>query len=166
MSAVPDDIKYRVSQALKRLRMAKPEFRNYTAFAKASGIHRPTIENTEKGITSPGIDVIEKWVRACGSTLTALFAEVENVERAGIRIIAGEEHYYRLLTNILEMGHPTYVGGIKANLNAHEIASRTVTQEPADSPAATPAPRPRKADRGNIARKVRKKQRVGQRSDW
>jgi transcriptional regulator with XRE-family HTH domain len=153
---------------LKRLRLARPEFRSYASFRKASGIHRPTVENTESGTTKPGIKIIDKWVRACGSTLTQLFAEVEGLSSENetrLRILAGEEEYYGLLTKILERGDAFFVGGIKANLTAHEFASRP-RHEPLLSPAVDRPKRPTKARRGNLEPRVRKKKRVGQRSDW
>jgi transcriptional regulator with XRE-family HTH domain len=166
MESVAADIKERLRLVLRRMRLAKPEFRKYSAFAKAARIHRPTVENTENGHTTPGIDIIEKWVRACGSTLTQLFMEIEGRDPnyKGMRVIAGEESYYELLTKILETGNPTYITGIKANLTAHEFTSRHSLD---GTPIPTPDPQPpAKAVRGNLAPRVKKKKRVGQRSDW
>lgn len=73
-----------IQAGLKRLRTSRPEFLNYSRFKKKSGINRGTVESTEDGSNKPSVDIIEKWVVACGSSVSKFFSELEdenNIEK-------------------------------------------------------------------------------------
>src|SRR4030095_6603714 len=96
----------RVCEALKRLRLIRPEFRQKSKFMEASGLYAGTIHETEAGRILPGVETIDKWVRACGLTLTEFFASLEEEPKkpsSQIPKIAPEhQRAVRLLLDVLE----------------------------------------------------------------
>jgi transcriptional regulator with XRE-family HTH domain len=95
----------RVCEALKRLRLIRPEFRQKSKFMEASGLYAGTIHETEAGRILPGVETIEKWVRACGITLTEFFASLEESKTPSMPKIAPEhQRPIQLLIDILERG--------------------------------------------------------------
>lgn len=141
-------------EALKQLRHSKPELRKYSKFRDVSGIHRPTVENTEGGHSTPGIDIIEKWVQACGLTLSQFFARLEGKDApdSGPTIVLGYEKYYRLLTDIFESDQDFYKDGIRANLEAMAMIVSTV-EIPSESDRAD---KQRSPPKHSIHRKARR----------
>jgi len=103
------EMRQKVCEALKRLRLIRPEFRTKTTFSEVSGVHGATIYETESGRILPGLDTIDRWVRACGLTLAEFCASLEGVTpeaSAGPRIRPEHLEAVTLLIEILN-GAPT-----------------------------------------------------------
>lgn len=107
-----------IRQALIDLRKSRVEYHSYERFKQVSGIHRQTVENTEDGSSFPSVPTIQKWVEACGLTLSEFFKQFESGPPQEVRIIPAEKDYYKYLTRIFEAGIPFWTTGIKANLKA------------------------------------------------
>src|SRR5262245_35956811 len=74
------EMRVEVCEALKRLRLIRPEFRTKSAFSEISGVHGATIHDTEQGRILPSLDTIDRWVRACGSTLAEFCGSLEGAK--------------------------------------------------------------------------------------
>lgn len=116
-----DEQQKAICEALKALRASRPELLNYARFRQVSGIHRPTVESTEKCETFPTIKIIEKWVNACGGTLSKFFAQFEeerqNPGHATILVKRTNKPYHQKLEELLE-AKPPWPTAAQVNVDA------------------------------------------------
>lgn len=65
-------------------------FENRAAFTKKTGIKYPQIKDTEAGDSWLRLDLMDKWVKACGWTMVRLFQQLEAEELAkqGVHVLA------------------------------------------------------------------------------
>src|SRR4030095_16115791 len=94
----------RICEALKRLRLIRPEFRQKSKFMEASGLYAGTIHETEAGRILPGVQTIENSVRACRLTLPEFFASLEESKTPStntLKIAPEHQRAVRLLLDVL-----------------------------------------------------------------
>ncbi len=95
-----------------------------TELAKECKMARQIIVRTEKGQQLPSLDTLDKWVTACGTTLSRFFEELHLEERRdGPPIVPGFEEYYQYLTKVIRSGEPQYIHGIFAVLRGLSMAA-------------------------------------------
>lgn len=108
-----------VGSKLKALRLAKGF--SPTKLRSLTGINYSQIQNYEEGVHFPRLDLLNKWLEACDTTLSTFLGELEQ-ERGGrnkaIDIVPGFEDYYANLTTIIRSGQNFYIQGICANLQS------------------------------------------------
>ena len=68
----------KIGKRLEALRV--PLYPKIADFTERTGIKHPQIRDTEAGLSFLRIDLMEKWVKACGRTLSSFFAEIEAEE--------------------------------------------------------------------------------------
>ena len=118
-------------QALKRLRLSIPEFRQKSVFVKAAGIkHIATVTEAEAGKSLPAADTMAKWVYACGMTMAEFFASLEGIEvgKRGLAVLPEHHQAVVLLIEILtsapEEARDWIIGNLKAFSKAYSKPKR------------------------------------------
>ncbi len=86
--------------------------------AKRAKIGQATITKTERGDQFPVTGSLFKWLAALDTTPAAFFSymEAEKSEDEVLRVVTGFEHYYKLLTGIIESGNHYFIKAIEGNL--------------------------------------------------
>lgn len=71
-----------VGSRLKKMRLEIfGEDQSLIEFQARSGVSRGSVKNVEEGISYPRLDILEKWLKACGTDIPAFFASTDKPDR-------------------------------------------------------------------------------------